>query len=374
MKRRVMHVLHRFAVGGLENGVVNIVNGLKDESLEHIIVCMTDADPVFRKRIRNAHVSIIELNKKPGKNLSCYWQMFKLIRRWKPDVVHTRNLSALEMQLPAFLARVPLRVHSEHGRDQDDAKGDNKKNQRLRRLFMPLVHHVVALSEEIKRYLIDKVGIDASKVETLCNGVDCQRFVPEQHKSGDQAHRLHAIYVGRLAEVKNPLLILRALRVLRDRCPDAQLRLSVVGDGPLMTVCQQYVLGHNLANQVHFVGASEAVEQLFRQADVFVLGSRTEGISNTILEAMACGLPVVATDVGGNQELVVEGQTGYLVQDNEEHAMADKLQLYLEDAQLRAQHSEKARQRALSQFSLAGMLSRYQQIYMEQTVYMEGMA
>lgn len=373
MSLTVMHVLHRFAVGGLENGVVNIINGLADSSIDHIVVSLTDVDPIFARRLKNPRVQLIELHKLPGKDLKIYWRMYQLLRRYRPDVIHTRNLSALDMLIPAFFARVPLRIHSEHGRDQDDADGNNKKNQRLRRLLLPYAHRIVALSGEIAGYLRDKVSIDAARIETLCNGVDCQRFHPAE-KSASIGNSLEAIYVGRFQTVKNPQLVLNAFAQAVAASPETTMRLTMVGDGPLLSECQDWVSEHHLALQVHFAGASEAVDLRMREADVFLLGSNAEGISNTILEAMASGLPVIATDVGGNRELVADGESGFLVEKGDADKMAEYLLRYAQQPKLLQQHRQQARARAEKLFSLQGMLARYQQLYLANTDLIEEVA
>lgn len=355
------HVLYRFAIGGLENGVVNLINHLPTERYRHAVICVTDHDPQFARRLQRDDVQIYELKKKPGLDLAVWWRLYKLLRQLQPQLVHTRNLSALEALLPSWLAGVPARLHSEHGRDANDVDGSNKRYQRLRRTLLPLAQTVVALSHELAGYLRDRVGIGSDKIQVICNGVDCERFTPVT--TGQRDATLRLISVGRLQDVKDPLNVLRAFAALKQLRPDQPMQLDLIGDGPLLDACQQFVAALQLQDCVKLPGAASDIAQRLRQADIFVLGSRAEGISNTVLEAMASGLPVVATRVGGNAELIVDGETGYLVPAEQPEALAAALRRYVDDRALLGRHGVAARTRAVTEFSLAGMMARYQSLY-----------
>lgn len=365
---RIMHILHRFATGGLENGVVNIVNELTAPAYQHCIVSVTEADENYKQRVNNKAVTFLDLRKKEGKDFSVFWRAYKAMRVFKPDVLHTRNLSALEFLLPGFIARVPLRVHSEHGRDQSDADGNNLKNQRLRRYLYPFAHRLVALSQETQRYVLNKVGVDAHKVELICNGVNCQRFFPQQTNPNidDRPEGLSFVYVGRFQAVKNPMLVIEAMAQLLREFPTRALHLLMVGDGPLRAACERWVNEQGLQSKIRFVGNASDVRQWLAQAQVLVIGSNAEGISNTILEAMASGLAVVATDVGGNAELVVENGNGFLVPAQNIGAFCGAMRTYVQDQALLTRHQQMSRSRAEKKFSLDGMLQRYRQLYQNQ--------
>lgn len=355
------HVLYRFAIGGLENGVVNLINHLPADRYRHSIICVTDHDRQFAQRLQRTDVEIHELRKQPGLDLAVWWRLYKLLRQLRPALIHTRNLSALEALVPARLAGVPARLHSEHGRDANDVDGNNVRYQRLRRWLLPLAQRVVALSHELADYLRNKVGIAGSKIEVICNGVDCDRFTPATTRRAGQALRF--VSVGRLQDVKDPLNVLRAFAALTAMRPELPLQLSLVGDGPLLGACEQFVREHNLQANVELAGAASDVPQRLRHADVYLLGSRAEGISNTVLEAMASGLPVIATRVGGNGELIVDGETGFLVPAEQPEAMAAAMRRYADDRALLGRHGAAARTRAVAEFSLAGMMARYQKLY-----------
>lgn len=367
----VAHVIHRLAVGGLENGLVNLINHLPAERFRHAVVCVTDATD-FAQRIRRPDVEIIELRKPPGNSVAIHAQFHAVFRRLAPDVVHTRNLAALEAQLAAALARVPVRVHGEHGWDTADPDGTSVRHARIRRLFSPLVHRYVALSAHIEEYLARRIHIRRSRISRICNGVDCDRF---DVTPGARAAFPHAPFrdprlvlvgtVGRLEAVKDQLMLAQAFVDALAAEPRAReyLRLAIVGEGSLRGPIEALLARHDASALAWMPGARSDVASLLPALDVFSLPSRAEGISNTILEAMACGVPVVATRVGGNAELVVDEETGLLVPSEHARPTAEALLALANDLPRRRRMSRAARSRAVREFALAEMTRRYAAVY-----------
>jgi sugar transferase (PEP-CTERM/EpsH1 system associated) len=369
----VAHVIYRLDVGGLENGLINIINRIPEDRYRHIIISLTDISE-FRQRITRNDVTCIAIHKRPGNDIGMLWKLWRIFRELRPAVVHSRNLAALEAQLPAWLAGVPCRIHGEHGRDVFDLDGTSRKYRWVRRLYQPLVHRYVPLSQELGDYLSHQVGVAESKLRPICNGVDVERFIPGGKKNreavlpqgfADQDSLLIGC-VGRLEAVKDQLTLVQAFNELcLHRPDDKRLRLVLIGDGSLRDKIKGLVAQEGILDRVWLAGTREDVPQLLSALDVFVLPSLAEGISNTILEAMACGLPVVATRVGGNEELVVGGETGFLVPRADPQAMASALLDYVDHAALRATHGTAARARAEGAFSIDRMVSRYLEVYDE---------
>src|SRR6266478_6770190 len=143
----IAHVIYGLKIGGVENGLVNLINHMPAERYRHAIVCITDYSD-FRLRIRRSDVECYALHKPPGKVPGFYVKVWRLLRRLRPRIVHTRNLATLMAQVPAMLAGAPIRIHGEHGRDMGDLDGSNVKYQRIRRLVRPCVHQYIALSKD----------------------------------------------------------------------------------------------------------------------------------------------------------------------------------------------------------------------------------
>jgi sugar transferase (PEP-CTERM/EpsH1 system associated) len=358
-RARVAHVIHRLDYGGLENGLVNLVNRLPTDRYRHAIVCLAGYNPAFRERIRNAEVDVFSLDKRPGKDLGVYLRFWRLLRRLRPDIVHTRNLGTVDLQWVAWAAGVPRRVHGEHGWEAHDPQGLDPRGLRIRRACRPVIHRYVPMSQDIARWLERHVGVERARIRQLYSGVDSDLF----HPPSTIGHPLSLGTVGRLDPVKNQASLLATLSSLAPRFPG--LRLTVVGDGPLRASLEAQAASLGLTGRVSFTGARSDTPDLLRSFDLFVLPSVNEGISNTILEAMATGLPVVAGRVGGNPELVVDGVTGRLYDPADPEALEQALLPYLTDPALRRAHGEAARDRVVQNFSLDAMIARYQSLYDE---------
>ncbi|HRD48149.1 MAG TPA: TIGR03088 family PEP-CTERM/XrtA system glycosyltransferase [Candidatus Contendobacter sp.] len=363
------HIIHRLDYGGLENGLVNLINHMPLERYRHAIICLTDFNPEFRRRIQLPGVEVCALHKRDGHDLRLYGRGWSLLRRLRPAMVHTRNLAALEMQLPALLAGVRARVHGEHGWNEDPAQM-NPRHHRLRRWLRPLVGHYIALSGELEAYLREGVGVAATRITRICNGVDTRRFYPGRDRAPLPANFAPPGAsvigtVGRLETVKDQPNLVRAFTHLMQTVPDARdrLRLVIVGDGSLRTEIERLLAEAHVQDQAWLAGSRDEVPELLRSLDLFVLPSRAEGISNTILEAMACGLPVVATDVGGNAELVAKGETGQLVPANDPAALAAAIRGYVDDPDRMRAHGAAGRRRVEARFSLEAMVAAYRAVY-----------
>jgi sugar transferase (PEP-CTERM/EpsH1 system associated) len=368
----VAHLLFRFDTGGLENGVVNLINHMPRLAYRHAVVALTEVVPEFSRRVQRDDVQFVALGKTPGHAIKLYPRLLALFRKLRPAIVHTRNLAALECQLPAAWAGVPVRIHGEHGRDADDPDGARRRYQWLRRAYRPFVHRYVALSRDLAGYLEHKVGVPNDRIEQIYNGVDVGRFsrlgserLAPTGSPFSGAGLFVVGTVGRMQTVKaQPLLaaaFVQALQrqpALRDR-----LRLVMVGDGPLRAEAQAVLSQAGVEDLAWLPGERADVPDIMRGLDCFVLPSRAEGISNTILEAMASGLPVVATDVGGNPELLVEEQTGELVPSGDVEAMAERIASLASDPVRSAAMGAAGRKRVEQLFGLPVMVDAYRQLY-----------
>jgi sugar transferase (PEP-CTERM/EpsH1 system associated) len=364
----VVHLLHRFDTGGLENGVVNLINHLP--AFRHAVVAVTEIT-AFKERVKAPGTQFISLHKPPGQGLWLYPRVYRLLRELRPAVVHTRNLGAMEFLLPAWAARVPLRVHSEHGWDVGDIGGVNRNNQRLRRVYGVGAQRFVALSRAIETYLTGPVGFATDRVQRICNGVDTQRFAPTLQVPDAWPYRRgeHLVIgaVGRMQAVKDPLNLVDAFLRLRELCPATwpQLRLVMLGGGPLLEAARERLTQAGVADQAWLPGDRSDVAQLLPQFDIFALPSQAEGISNTLLEAMACGCAPVATDVGGNPELVKEGEggNGLLVPSQDSGALANALARLVNEPVLRQRLGAASLARVRAEFSLDSMVNAYARLY-----------
>ena len=365
----VVHLTYSLDVGGLETLLVDCINRMPAERYRHAVVCLTRYTD-FAQRITQPGVELYALGKPPGLGLGTHIKFWKLMRKLRPAILHTYNLSALEYAFSGTLAGIPVRIHAEHGRDASDPHGLNPKHNFLRRRMAPFVDRFIPVSEDLHRWLAGTVGIAPAKTLFIKNGVDTDKFAAARAATGADAPPWAAddIVIGtvaRIQDVKNHQDLVTAFARLREQMPEqrARLRLSIVGDGPLMAAVREQVAGLGLNEVVWLPGARADVASLLHGFSLFVLPSLAEGTPVSMLEAMACGLPVVASRVGGIPEVLTDGCEGTMVAPRDIDALVAALASYVRDPVLRQRHGDAARARVEQSFSMRAMLDEYGKLY-----------
>ena len=359
---RIVHVIPTLKLGGLENVVARLIESLHDLA-EHVVVTPGGDGPMRQRFSKDVQVIPMAERHKPDA-----WnalRMARLFRSIRPDLVHSRNWSCIDAIVGARLAGVRIVVHGEHGRDALDPQGRNPRRRVARRALGPLVTQFVTVSKDLARWLVEDVGVPARKVLSISNGVDTKRFAPGAREAarlglGLGAEEFVIGTVARLDPVKDQVGMIRAFSRVTS---DSRAVLVVAGDGPSRPDLERTIATLGLEGRVRLLGERGDVPQVLAALDVFVLCSVGEGMSNSILEAMAAGLPVIATRVGGNPELVIDEETGLLVEPLQPEGLAGALGRYLLDPALTARHGRAARNRALSKFSLDAMVADYAHLY-----------
>ena len=369
----VVHIIYALGTGGLENGLVNVINRTPAQRYRHAIVCLTDSRE-FAGRISAPDVQIVALHKKPGHDAGMYWRLWKALRALSPAIVHSRNLAALETQALTILMPGVKRVHGEHGRDISDLHGTNWKYRLLRKAMSLLIHRYIAVSKDLAVWMSTVIGIPPIRIDQIYNGVDQHRFRPSLEGAQDvfptgflpsSGPVVVLGSVGRLAEVKDQASLIQALHLLVRSRPElaGKLRLVLVGDGPLLADLERQIAEYGIGELVWLAGDREDVSQLLQAMDIFVLPSLAEGVSNTVLEAMATGLPVVATDTGGNPELVEHGVNGYLLPVQDPQALADSLLALIDAPDERVRMGENGLEKVRKTFDWDHTVAAYLAVY-----------
>ena len=367
----IAHVVYHFGTGGMENGMVNLFNHLPPERFRHVVISQTGYGE-FRRRITAQHVDFYDLGKQPGHDYRWMPRLYKLFDELRPDLLHTRNLNALEAQFVGAAWGVKGRIHGEHGRDMYDLDGTNWKYNLMRRAARRVVHQYIAVSRDLEAWLGETVRVSPERLNQIYNGVDTAKFCPGMSSlplpvsSQGETHDFRCVIgsIGRMAAVKNyPSLVQAFIRLCRQSPAPEDLRLVIVGDGPVRAECQALIDAAGLTDQALFPGDRSDTPDWLRSFDVFVLPSLGEGISNTILEAMATGLPVVASRVGGSPELVAEGETGSLFPSGDVDTLTEILSRYAADPARRQREGQAARTRIENRFSWPRAAAAYQAVY-----------
>ena len=367
----VAHVVYRFDYGGLENGIVNLINATHGREFRHCVIALTVASD-FRDRLAVPGVDVYEIRKKPGKDLAAYFRLFRVLRSVRPGILHTRNIGTIDCAVLGRFAGIPVCVHGEHGWDVHDIDGTRAKYRVMRRLSRPFVTQFTAVSTDLEGWLTTSVGISPDKVTRICNGVDVGRFCPRSTTSSPYragpGFPKNAVVVGsvlRFEEIKDPMNLVNAFISAHGRARETgiDLRLVMIGDGPLRSDAIRRLESAGAADAAWLPGSRDDVPDIMQSFDIFVLGSLREGISNTLLEAMASGLPAVVTRTGGNIELVREGQTGSFVAPGDTAVLASQIVRYARNSQEREMLGREARRIAERHYSLEVMIENYRNLY-----------
>ena len=366
MPIRIMHVVDSLGRGGLENGLVNLIEHMDANDFEHIVYAIRQLGP-NADRLPCERVQIVCLGKKESR-----FQLAALARaigEFKPDIVHSRNWGAIEAVMAGRWVRTCAVVHSEHGLESDASTKDPWRRVCFRRLAFELADRVLSVSCQLRDLHSQRTGFPARKITVIHNGVNSRKFFPDPAARARvrEEWRLSAGdfcigCVGNLLPVKDQMTLLKAAAELAGR--RSNWRLFIIGEGFERPKLEAFVEAHpQLRERVSFLGSSNRVQELLNAMDAYVLSSVAEGISNSLLEAMASGIPVAVTATGGNPEVVVDGVSGLLFPVRDWRKLAEHLLLLEARRDVGLQLAEQAGRRVREEFSIDSMVQRYEQLY-----------
>lgn len=367
---RLLHVVTNLGMGGTEYGVLKLLRGLSNDLFEQRICAVRGLDPAMVSAQPLESEVFVAGRPEPGFQFPLF-RLARIMRLYKPHIVHSRNWGSIEAIPAARLAAVPIAIHSEHGYDLESLSGLPLRRRIVARTAYAMADGVFAVTFDLRSYHARQAWVPAEKIRVIYNGVDTHRFAPRPDVGADTRKKLGIAprsfvvgTVGRLVPIKDQKTLLLAVELLRQRGLD--IHALLVGSGSELAKLEPYVAASAaLAGRVLFTGAVETVPDLLNAMDVFVLPSISEGMSNTLLEAMATGLPTVATHAGGNPELVEKDHTGWLFSPGDFEGLAKYLLSLVHDAELRRRFGSAGRQRVLTLFNLERMLQDYRQLYLE---------
>jgi len=359
--------LHSLRIGGAEVLAARLARRLVDQ-YRFVFVCL-DEIGTLGQELQAEGFPVEVLGRRPGIDWKGALRLARFLRREQVDLLHAHQYTPFFYStLARFFYRRPSILFTEHGRHFPDHP--RRKRIVANRLLLKRRDRVIGVGEAVRRALIGNEGIRAERVAVIYNGVDLapfQRAAPQreavQHEIGAATGGPVILQVARLDYLKDHATALRMLeRVVQVR-PEA--RLVLVGDGPEQGKIEALVQQLRLAPYVRFLGLRTDVARLLSAADIFLLSSISEGIPLTLIEAMAAGLPVVATQVGGVAEVVVDGETGLLAPSGDDGALAEKVLRLADSPDLRRDLGVRGRERAQALFSETKMHSGYQRLYQE---------
>ncbi len=363
----VGHTIYAFHSGGMERGLLNLINYGDRERFRHVILCLTDAGE-YATMLTAPDCEVVEFRKKPGNDWRLPWRIAEAARRHRVDILHARGWPALvETALGARLAGVSRTVYTFHGKTIDDLKGLSLKRRWMQKAMIRFYRKVVTLNRQMRSDLAAECSMAESRIGVINNGVDVEMFRPRcdrtalRKKFDLPSDRLIIGNVARLDPVKNHEVILRALRRVHDQQLDAFFLL--VGDGPHRPVLEREIHRLGLDSHVRLYGHSKSIPELLNCMDIYVQSSLYEGFSNTVLEAMACGVAVIATDVGGTRDIIRECISGYFFQPRSDEGLASLILRLAQENSARLLLAERACADARQRFPINLMVERYEDLY-----------
>ena len=362
---KILHVLLSMTMGGAETLVYNMVRHSSFAGNKPVVCCLKSVGDLGEK-LKSEGFTLYNHSSGEGTDLSLIGWIRDIISTEKIDVVHAHQYPAFFYAVPAaFLAGRTKIVYTEHGRLYPDLR--HWKRCLVNPLLAAATDHLVSISSSTAKAMADIDNLPLKRIKIINNGVDFGKMNPDI----DRAEKRRELGISescriigtaaRLEEIKNIPMMLRAFKQVLAVVPDTVM--IIAGDGSQTENLKVLAGELGVQDSVKFIGLRYDMPEIYRLMNVFLLTSFTEGISVTLIEAMASGVPSVVTDVGGNPEVVIDGVSGYLVQLDADAALAERVVGLLSDASLAKQMGNNARKRAVERFSFDSMMSDYFNLY-----------
>lgn len=372
MKPNVLHIINSFEQGGTERQAVQLIRLLHEDSHYRMHLATLSNNGILRKeaeQIGLGEIAEYPLNSFYDRNfLSQVGRCVRFLRQHEIDVVHTHDFYTNIFGLVAGrLARVPVRIASKR-----DTQGFSTPMQkRLERYVFRHAHAVITNAEAVEKQLVDE-NVPREKIVTVYNGLDMKRVAPQSQLDREavlgmlnlpnEPERLFVTIVANLQHVvKDHATFLRAAARVHKAVPEAGFILA--GEGRLMNDLKALTSELGIGDDTFFIGRCQHVAELLSISEVCVLSSTAEGFSNSILEYMAAGRPVVVTDVGGAREAVVDGETGFIVAAGDDDNMADRIITLLRDSDRAREMGARGKLVVEENFSCSTQLERTSALY-----------
>jgi len=361
-KINVLRIVSNLGTGGVQRRLSCLLPYFNQERFNFLICSFQDGP--LRKVLEKQGFEVVIIKRRSKLDFGCIFRLIKLMKERQIDIVHTHTHKPNTTgRIAAILARVPVIIANEHNVDE----WKSKFHLFWDKLLVRYTDKIVVVSEAVQRFY-ESLGIPSPKFHLIYNGIELEKFsrkvdVIKKKKELDLEESSLVIgTIGRLHPQKGHYFLLEVAGELVKKYPD--LVFLVIGKGYLDEELKGKVESLNLRKKVLFLGDREDIPQLLAIMDIFVLTSLREGFPNSLLEAMASSLPVVVTDVGGNRELVVDGESGLVVPPKDVPSLGRALSTLLEDEELRERMGKAGLERARN-FSIEKMAAQTEQLYEE---------
>ncbi|WP_208560219.1 glycosyltransferase [Marinilactibacillus kalidii] len=352
---KVIQIIPNFGLAGAEIMVENLSYELKDLGLDVVIISLYNYNSVITDRLLSKGFKIYFLNKKRGIDINLIKRLVNILKHEKPDVIHT-HLYSMKYAIPAaILAKIKNRIHTVHNVAE---KENSFLNRKINSIFFRFFNVIpVALSPMIQDTIVKEYKLKKKNIPVILNGINLRLY--KKKEIGINLEEFKFIHIGRFEESKNHNLLINSLKKTCELYPNT--KLSLIGEGSLELEIKQQVIDLGLENNVLFLGIKSSVSKYLYNADTFILPSQYEGIPLTLLEAMATGLPIIATRVGGIPDLIKNEKNGLLVKDDSED-ISKAMVKFIERENFRKLLGEEAFNDS-KKYSSSIMAEKYKSIY-----------
>lgn len=353
----------------MERGLLNIINYGRHDRFRHVILCLTEAGE-FARQLRSHSCRVIEFHKKPGNDFRLVSRIAQAVRECSVSILHARGWpTLLETAFAARLAGIDATIYGFHGKTVSELAGPGTMRKISQAAALRTYDRIVTLNQRMREDLATESYLPEARIDIISNGVDPDVFCPCPDKTVLRIRhrlpldRLILGNIARLDPVKNHEVIFRALLAF----PPGVERpfVLLVGEGENRPTLERAIRAMGLDDDVRLYGYSNDTAELLNCMDIYVQSSFYEGFSNTVLEAMSVGLPILATDVGGTKDLFEEGREGLFFRPEDNQGLSALIRKLLGSKSMQRALGEQARQRVLDRFSVKTMVAMYESMYTE---------
>jgi glycosyltransferase involved in cell wall biosynthesis len=351
---RIVHIMTSFGIGGAEQLVLDLCRRLDRGRFEPIVVAVVDGG-AMRPEFHDVGIPTEVVGKTTKIGLRTIQRLTEFLKAERPQIVHTHLFGGDAWgRIAAIRAGVPHIISTEHNINCDEGFIKRLVKRRLARD----TERIVAVSDAVRAQSLRVDRIPSEKLVVIPNGVDLERFRPTERPPRDLVQILS---VGRLVPQKGHDVLLDAFAVLRDALPRA--RLSIIGDGPLRPHLEEQIRAYRIADRVQLLGLHRDLPTFYGRADIAVFPSRWEGLGLAAIEASACGLPIIASAVGGFHEVIRDQETGVLVSPEEPKLLAEAITELVCDRARRILMGHAGRRHVERHFDIRKVVERYERLY-----------
>ncbi|NOG82704.1 MAG: glycosyltransferase [Planctomycetes bacterium] len=364
MKKRIAHVTFDMRIGGAEQVIYNLIENTNQTQYDLSVLCLEPSIGPFGRKLQENGYEVVSFNRRPGFDITLISQIHDHITKNNIDILHCHQYTPYIYGLFASFFTGANIIFTEHGRFYPDKR--SFKRVLLNPILNIFTDYVTAISSATRNALIEFENFPGKKVKIVYNGIDGSPYMAPVDKGVRESLGINQKdyilgTVARLDPIKNHKMMIKALGRVKKEYPDTHL--IIVGDGPEMECLKSFTTSLGLSSNVIFTGFKEDVYNYMKIFDLFLLTSFSEGTAMTLLEAMVSGIPCIATEVGGNPEIVNDTETGFIVPNDDEQALSEKILVLLRDKALQKEMGLAGRNRFKEKFTVDKMVTPYEEMY-----------